>query len=267
MPSSDAQLRATFNAAAASYQDARPDYLPELYDDLLELTGLTPPAHLLEVGAGPGKATLPLARKGFRITAIELGADLAEQARRNLAAFPGVSVVTAPFEEWQAEDEYDLVYAATAWHWIERDVKYAKAAAVLRPGGHLAVWGAGHAFPEGFDPFFTEIQQVYEEIGEGKPDDQFPPPLPEEVRDPITGELEASGRFEVVGVRRYVWGLRYTADQYLALLDTFSGHIAMGQAKRDRLYGEVRRLLAERPDNSLVRHWMSTLTVGRVLDG
>jgi SAM-dependent methyltransferase len=266
MPS-DAHLRATFNAAAASYQGSRPDYPAELYDDLLELTGLTPPADLLEVGPGPGKATLPLARQGFRITAIELGADLAEQARHNLAAFPGVSVVTTPFEEWRAEDAYDLVYAATAWHWIDPDVKYAKAASVLRPGGHLAVWGAGHAFPKGFDPFFIEIQQVYEEIGEAKSDDRFPPPLPEEVRDPIAGELQASGVFEVAGVRRYVWGLRYTADQYLALLDTFSGHIAMGQAKRDRLYGEVRRRLAERPDNSLVRHWMSTLTVGRVING
>ncbi|GAB3419702.1 class I SAM-dependent methyltransferase [Flindersiella endophytica] len=263
---SGAQLRATFDAAAATYQDARPDYPTELYDDLLELTGLQPPADLLEIGPGPGKATLPLARRGFRITAIELGADLAQQARHNLAAFPGVSVVTTPFEEWKAEDAYDLAYAATAWHWIDQDVKYANAAAVLRPGGHLAVWGAGHAFPKDFDPFFTEIQQVYDEIGEGLPGDQFPPPLPEEVHDSIAGELEASGQFEVVGVRRYVWGLRYTADQYLALLDTFSGHIAMDRAKRDRLYGEVRRRLGDRPDNSLIRHWMSTLTVGRVIN-
>lgn len=264
---SGAELRATFDAAAASYQDARPDYPAELYADLLELTGLKPPADLLEIGPGPGKATLPLARQGFRITAIELGADLAEQARLNLAAFPDVSVVTTPFEEWTAEGAYDLVYAATAWHWIDRDVKYVKAAELLRPGGHLAVWSAGHAFPKGFDPFFTEIQKVYEEISEHKPDDRFPPPLPEEVRDPIAGELEASGRFEVVGVRQYVWGLRYTADQYLALLDTFSGHIAMERAKIDRLYGEIRRLLAQRPDNSLTRHWMATLTVGRVING
>jgi SAM-dependent methyltransferase len=273
---SDVELRATFDAAAASYQDARPDYPGELYDDLLELTGLagltgttgstgsTQPAHLLEIGPGPGKATLPLARKGFRITAIELGTELAEQAQRNLAAFPAVDVVTSSFEEWDAEHEYDLIYAATAWHWIDPAVKYAKAAELLRPDGHLAIWGATHGFPVGFDPFFPEIQKVYEEIGEDNPNDRFPPPTPDQVKDPIAGEMAASGRFELVGERRYVWGLRYTADQYLALLDTFSGHIAMGRAKRDRLYGEIRRLLGERPDGMLTRHWMSILTVGRL---
>lgn len=261
---SDAELRATFDAAAASYQDARPDYPTELYDDLLELTGLTPPARLLEIGPGPGKATLPFARRGFRITAIELGAELAEQARRNLAAFPGVDVVTSTFEEWDARHEYDLVYAATAWHWIDPATKYDKAAELLRPRGHLAVWGATHAFPAGWDPFFAEIQKVYEEIGENKADDRFPPPAPDEVTDPVAGEMAASGRFEVVGERRYVWGLRYTVDQYLALLDTFSGHIAMGPAKRGRLYGEIRRLIGERPDGMLTRHWISILTVGRL---
>ncbi|MBB6548202.1 hypothetical protein ABT362_08515 [Nonomuraea rubra] len=52
-------MRATFNRAADTYQDARPDYPPGLYADLLATTALEPPARLLEVGCGPGKATLP----------------------------------------------------------------------------------------------------------------------------------------------------------------------------------------------------------------
>jgi hypothetical protein len=47
------------------------------------------------------------------------------------------------------------------------------------------------------------------------------------------------------------------------LLDTFSGHIAMEQWQRDRLYGEIRRRLAERPDGTLRRHWGSVLQVAR----
>ena len=47
---------------------------------------------LCEVGAAPGKATLPLARLGFAITCVELGAALAAEARRNVAAFPKVTV-------------------------------------------------------------------------------------------------------------------------------------------------------------------------------
>ena len=65
-----------------------------------------------------------------------------------------------------------------------------------------------------------------------------------------------------------MWERRYTADEYIALLDTFSGHIAMGEAKRARLYGEIRRRLAERADGTLRRHpvrrhWLAILHVAR----
>ncbi|MEV0350863.1 class I SAM-dependent methyltransferase [Nonomuraea sp. NPDC050680] len=264
--SGDLRLRATFDRVADLYQDARPDYPAELYSDLLAITAITPPAHLLEVGCGPGKATLPLARMGFRITAVELGDALAAEARHRLAEFADVSVITSSFEDWEppAETRFDLAYAATAWKWVDPEVKYAKAAELLAPGGHLAVWNADHAFPAGFDPFFTEIQKVYDEIGEGD-GAPWPPPPPENRSDPIATEFATSGHFTVVGTRLYVWALRYTTDEYIALLDTFSGHIAMEPARREHLYREVRRLLAARPDGRLVRHWSVGLTIGRRL--
>jgi SAM-dependent methyltransferase len=257
------ELRRTFDAAASVYQSARPDYPDGLYSDLLAITGVRPPARLLEVGCGSGKATMPLARRGFRITAVELGENLSAEARRNLAAFPAVSVETAPFETWRpdAPHTFELVYAATAWHWVDPRVRYAKAAEMLAPGGHLAIWGAGHGFPEGFDPFFTEIQEVYAEIGENYEGD-WPPPPPE-AKPADSAEFDSSGYFQAVGVRRYVWARRYSADTYIALLDTFSGHIAMEPAKREHLYAEIRRRLAGRPDGQLTRHWAAVLTVGR----
>ncbi|MEV4000628.1 class I SAM-dependent methyltransferase [Actinomadura sp. NPDC049753] len=265
--SNDHRLRTTFDNAAALYQGARPDYPAELFCDLVAITGVEPPAHLLEVGCGPGKATLPLAQMGFRITAVELGDALAAQARHNLADFPEASVVTSSFEDWEPPTgvRFDLVYAATAWKWVDPEVKYAKAAALLPQSGHLAVWGAGHAFPTGFDPFFTEIQHVYDELGEGD-GGSWPPPPPEDQPDPTATEFEASGHFAVAATRRYLWTRHYTADQYIALLDTFSGHIAMEPAKREHLYQEIRRRLALRPDRRLTRHWSAVLTIGRRLD-
>ena len=82
-------LRETFDRASALYQRARPEYPDELFDHLVTVTGLAAGDRVLEVGCGTGKATLPLARRGFRITAIELGAQLAAAARRNLSDFPG----------------------------------------------------------------------------------------------------------------------------------------------------------------------------------
>ncbi|HEY6740151.1 MAG TPA: methyltransferase domain-containing protein [Actinopolymorphaceae bacterium] len=254
-------LRGTFDRAASVYHSARPDYPPELFDDLVEITGVRPPARLLEVGCGTGKATIPLARAGFRITALELGKALAAEARRNLAAFRDVEVVTTSFEDWQADTRPELIYAATSWHWVDPSVKYDRAADLLVPGGHLAVWSAGHAFPEGFDPFFAEIQRTYVAIGESRPG-EWPPSRPDE-QPGLEGEFEASGRFEAVGVRRYLWSHTYTAEQYIALLETFSGHIAMAPRKRERLYGEIRRLVARRPHGTIERHWSVVMTVGR----
>ncbi len=261
----DQNLRVAFDAAASLYQAARPDYPDELYGDLSAITGVRPPARLLEVGCGPGKATLPLARMGFGITAIELGRNLAAAARQNLAAFPDVTVATGSFEEWRPDDphSFELVYAATAWHWVDPQVRYAKAAETLMPGGHLAVWGASHAFPEGFDPFFTEIQEVYTEIGETYDGDW--PPAPPDAKPDDSAEFDSSGHFKTVAVRRYVWARRYGADAYIDLLNTFSGHIAMEPAKREHLYAQIRRRLARRPDGQLTRHWASVLTIGQRL--
>ncbi len=94
------RLRQTFNQAAGSYHRARPDYPSELFDDLITVTGLAPGDRLLEVGCATGKATLPLARRGFQITCIELGPDLAAAARRNLLGLDA-DIIEGRFEDWQ----------------------------------------------------------------------------------------------------------------------------------------------------------------------
>jgi SAM-dependent methyltransferase len=258
------ELRRTFEYVAASYADARPRYPAELFDELVAATGIGKGSRLLEVGCGPGTATLPLARLECRITAVELGAGLAAEARRTLAAFPEVEVVNASFEDWPpAGRAYDLVYAATAWHWVDPDVRYRRAHEVLRAGGYLAFWGAAHVIPPEGDTFFAEIQEVYDEIGEGLPADHVflaPGELPEERAD-----IEASGLFEPTVVRHFDWEVPYDAEGYLALLDTFSGHIAMDAAGREHLYAEIRRRLAARPDGRLRRHWGAVLHVARAL--
>jgi SAM-dependent methyltransferase len=254
-------LRGSFDSAAATYQSARPEYPDALFDDLVALAELRPGARLMEVGCATGKATRPLLERGFSVVCVELGAHLAAQARRDLDGFP-FEVHVAPFEHWEAEVEgFDLVYAATAWHWIDPAVGYQKAHSLLRPGGHFAFWSAGHGFPEGFDPFFTEIQEAYEAIGESHPG-EWPPPPPDEVAD-ARAEINASGFFGDVSVRRHVWAIAYTADEYIALLNTFSGHIAMEQKKRDSLYREIRRRIGEREDPRILRHWYAILHVAR----
>jgi SAM-dependent methyltransferase len=259
-------LRATFDSAAHLYHQSRPDYPEELYHELMHLADLRSGDRLLEIGCATGKATLPLAGRGFRITCVEIGAELAAMARQNLAGFPDVEVIEGAFETCPPSPEsgFDLVFAATAWHWIDPAVKYQRAWELLRTGGHLAVWSATHVFPDGGDPFFREIQDVYDEIGEGLPAGAGRP-RPGELPDDAA-EIVGSGWFEDAAVRHFDWEISYTAEEYIRLLDTFSGHIAMDAPKRNRLYREIRSRLARRADGRLRRHWGAVLQVARRRD-
>src|SRR6266536_5913094 len=128
------RLRETFNQAAELYYRARPGYPPALFDELAAVAGLGPGCRVLEIGCGTGQATVPLAERGCEIVAVELGADLATVARRNLARFPRVEVVVAAFEDLPLPTEpFDTGVAATAWHWLAPAVRVAKAAQALRP--------------------------------------------------------------------------------------------------------------------------------------
>ena len=257
------KLRTTFNEAAELYDRSRPHYPQQLFEDLIQMAELEPGTSLLEIGCGTGRATVPLAKRGFDILCVELGENMASVARRNLASFPEVRVVTAPFEVWDsAGDAFDLVLAATCWDWIDPNVRFRKASGALKPRGRLAIIGCGHAFPKDADRFFFEIQDIYSEIGEDIPGEQWPPPPPEDVPD-FREEIEASGLFGDVQSRRYVWEVMYTAEEYIDLLNTFSGHIAMEPAKRDYLYRHIRQRINARPDPRVRRHWLAILNVAR----
>lgn len=256
--------RATFDRAASSYHRARTRYPPALHDRLRELTGLGPGTAVLELGPATGIATEDLAQRGAKITAVELGAHLAAEARRNLAAFTDVEIVCASFDTWEPTvwGAYDVVLAASSWHWMDPETRYQRAARHLRPGGHLAFWSASHVIPVDGDRFFAEIQEVYDEIGEGHPGG-WVPTRPGEITDQRQA-IEAAGCFDVVSIDQFDWEVRYDADGYIDLLDTFSGHIAMAPWQRARLYGEIRRRLAGRHPPTLRRHYGAVLHIARV---
>ena len=254
-------LRGTFEKVADRYDAARPAYPSELFDDLVEIAGLQRGDRLLEIGCATGKATRPLLERGFSIVCVELGEELAAHARGNLAGWP-VEVDVTAFENWEGQPQsFDLVYAATAWHWLDPASRYRKAHELLRASGHLAFWGAFHAFPADVDPFFGEIQQVYDAIGESH-DGEWPPPAPDEAPD-AREEIEATGLFDHVTVRRYVWALNYSAEEYIALLDTFSGHLSMDEPKRELLYREIRQRIGRCEVPRVRRHWQAILHVAR----
>ena len=252
----------TFDEIAESYDRGRRRLPDPLFDDLFARSGIEPHgANVLEIGCGTGQATAPLAGRGCRLVCVEMGANLARFTRDKLGAFPNVTVIHARFEDFDPEGvAFDLVFASNAWHWLDPRTRYAKTAALLKPAGALAFTTSRHAFPPGFDPFFSEIQDCYEAIGEARL--AWPPPRPEEVPD-AREEIEASGCFEGVQTLRYIWSEDFSADEYIAMIGTASDHRIMAPDKRERLFAEMRRLITLRPDGRVRRHMLAILQIAR----
>lgn len=253
------RLRLTFDEDALLYDRMRPAYPPELIDDLVVMSGLRPGGRVLEVGCGTGQATEALARRGYRIDCVELGRNLAAVARGRLSDWRNVRVITGRFETWdRGVAVYDLVLAATSWHWLDLDIRYRKAAQALEPAGTLAIITTHHVLPREGDRFFADVQDDYASIGEI----DSPPPLPDDVED-LVAEIHSSGRFSNVGVRRYVWAQTYTADEYLSLLDTYSGHRAMDARTRESLYRRIARRIDARSERHVTKHYLFVLHLAR----
>jgi SAM-dependent methyltransferase len=257
-------LRSTFDQAAELYDRVRPGYPAALFDDLAELTGIGPGTRVLEIGPGTGQATLPLARRGFRVVAVELGPDLAAVARRNLAGFPSVEVVTAAFEEWPLPAQpFDLVVAATAFHWIDPTLRVDKVADALRPGGSLATVTTHH-IAGGDESFFAEVQDCYERWD---PDTPIALSLKAAIDIPSSHYgLDRSNRFGPGTLRRYQWDHPYTTASYRELLLTYSGHRALEPEAQASLLGCIAQLIDTGYGGQITKRYLTELRVAPTVE-
>jgi hypothetical protein len=197
------------------------------------------------------------------VVCVELGPALAAVARRNLAPFPEVEVRVGAFEDAPLEPaSFDLVASATAFHWVAPEVRYAKAAAALRAGGALALWWSEHVRTAAGADFFDAVQAVYRREAPELAARYPGLPRPEE-RPDRSAEIEGSGLFDVVALRRYVWEVPYGAGEYVDLLATYSPHWALDRASWDRLSSGIRELIESRFGGRIVKTYLAILHVAR----
>jgi ubiquinone/menaquinone biosynthesis C-methylase UbiE len=129
-----------FDEIAAEYDRRRPAYPDELIDQACQVAGIGSGDHVLEVGCGSGQLTRGLAARGLRVTALEPGTNLIALARQNLAEAGDVKFVHAQFEDASLpREQFQAVFSASAFHWVDPKVGWQKAADVLVPGGTLAL--------------------------------------------------------------------------------------------------------------------------------
>jgi len=253
-------LRHTFDEVALLYHKARPCYPDELFSTLIEVTNLRNDSKLLEIGPGTGQATKPFAEKGFDITAIELGAALAKVARHEFRDYKNVRIITGAFEETVLPiNSFDLVFAATSFHWIQHSLKYLKPYQVLNHKGHLAIIHTNHISDEKGDAFFNASQSIYDHYD--FTDKHQKPRLPN------NKELKAidvdEHLFKLIHFQLFPISITYSAKQFVELLNTFSNHLAAPKKVQQDFVDEIESLINTSFHGKIDKHFSMSLTVAK----
>lgn len=240
---------------APIYHLARPRYPESLFSEFLAITGLAPPARLLEVGPGTGIATAVLAARGFDVVGVELAEEMALAARDNLREHATVEIVTGPFETYTSEALFDALVSFSAFHWIDPETRYEHAAALLHDSGFLVVADARFVVDRDTDPLLLVFDEDYEAVL-GDVVNQPGAPTLASLRD----EMSRSKLFIHIAERRYRWHVPYGASGYVELLETLPWYRALPASKRSTLYERITRRISTSASGTV------TTTMEAVLD-
>lgn len=237
----------SFTTGAEAYDAYRPGYPLDLLDDVLSyapFTGEATNQQVLEVGAGTGKITLPLAQRGLNVTALEPAEDMARVLRAN-ADREGVSALVtvrvAAFEDLGHDDgPYGLVIAAQSFHWADPDTRWARLVDLLDTDGTAAMFWNGWSLDPGAHDL-AGIRDVYRELG---PD--LTPDLAARGGGSWPGdEIAATARLVDATERSYEWTWNLLVNQYLSLLATTSQYAVLAEPTRAALFDALRGVLGD----------------------
>jgi SAM-dependent methyltransferase len=218
------QVAEGFGADAARYDRARPTYPADL---IARIVAASPGRDFLDVGCGTGISSRLLATAGCRVLGLDPDPRMAEQARAG-----GTETEVAKLEDWDpAGRTFDAVTAAQAWHWVDPVAGAARAAAVLRPGGRLAVfWNV-------FEPPAAELRAAFAAVFQRL---QPGAPAGGSWSRPALDTYRAMGATAADGMRQAGafgepeewlsrWERRYTRDEWLDFVPTAGGFTRLPQ--------------------------------------
>lgn len=250
----------SFESMAAAYDLGRPGYPDALYEDLAAL--VPPPASVLEIGAGTGHATAALAARGYRIVALEPGPQLARLARRKVAGRGLVEVLETPFEAWTpGPRRFEMIAAATSFHWLDTDVARQRCAQALDHGGVVAVW-LNLLDPERNLSLLQRSAHIYARVAPSI-DTGERVATPERIA--LSRPALDGGPFQALPLRTYAWTIRYDWPAYRRLLESFSDHRLLTPSDRGQLYRELEGMIAAAGHDGFDYHLVTVLHLFRRL--
>lgn len=242
------QRKTWYSPAAEAYNRTRPHYPDTLISRVVELTQLENGSRILEIGCGPGTATVSFANLGFSMLCLEPNPDFYEIARRNCSHYPNLEIKNTSFEEWKPEAKpFNAVLAATSIHWIPAEVAYPKVANALQDNGVLILLWNVPAIP--YREFHQVLQDVYQIHAPSLSHYKGRETHEAELRE--LGQIVAtSDQFEGIVFEQIIWETSYSVDEYLTLLSTFSQYLELDEKSRKDLFVGLQKKI----DNHFAGH-------------
>ena len=254
--------RKHFDEIVEAYDMRRSEYPCELFEDILKYAGAEAGIKALEIGAGTGKATVSFLNSGYNVTAVEIGTNMSAFLRKKFINNQSFCVINASFEDALLEENsYDLIYAASAFHWVDPRIGCPKVFNLLRSGGVVALFRFNTIADEG-EELYDEIQAVYEKhyysyypskyrpVKKSKED--FMKPL--EISIGFGFEDLRTYGFTDVSMKFYDETRMFGADEYIEWLNTMSDHRAMEEDYRAALFAGVKEAILKHGGHHEVKH-------------
>lgn len=250
-------LRRIFNTEAELYHSIRPTYPEALFDAMIEVTRLSDDASLLEIAPGTGQATRSLAKRGYGIVAVELGAELVKLGQKALEHHPNVRFVNADFETVALPNShFDLIYVATAIHWIRPDNRFRKPHQLLKADGHLAIIHTAHVSDDAGDEFFYASQPIYQKYTSDKTTH-----LPQ--LSTLKSYAMDANLFTLLYFNTFIVEVAYSAKAHVQLLNTYSQILSLDSESRMAFLRDIEILIDRQFGGSIVMRYAFTLTIGK----
>ena len=138
MPVKDPTQR--FSSRVENYVRYRPGYPPEVLELLKRECGLTPDSVIADIASGTGILTRMLLENGNRVFGVEPNPDMRKAGEELLSRYPGFASVAGTAEATTlADHSVDIITAAQAAHWFDREKARREFTRILKPGGWVVL--------------------------------------------------------------------------------------------------------------------------------
>ncbi len=235
-------LETTFNAVYSEYDKWRPTYIAELYRDIFTYKQIDRSSHILEIGIGTGQATLPFLERGCSLTAIELGDKLAKYVKQKFSNYKNFTVINSAFQDFECPpNSFDIIFSASAFHWIPEETGYTKVYEMLKSGGVFARF-ANHPYKDKErEEIHVAMQKIYAIYMPGVSGGT------EYSEEDAKNRADISKKYGFVDVNYMLYHRTRTfnAKEYISLLGTYSDHIAIEEQKRLKFFAEIQKVIED----------------------